>query len=144
MLPGALSAGNLILPKLIDSLADEYRMPVCGIQGIADIRLISKPVPAVFGFPVNDISCNTIAVRRLCDQRQIVSSCAVPGGHGRRHGQRSGIPGIDPMILKQYQGLVVAAHTIGGGYCLRLFYRSIEPEALSVVIENQRRMPFHL
>ena len=79
ILSGAFCASDFAFLEFIHSLAAIDRMPVCCIQGVTDIFLIAKPIPAIFTLPVNDIPGNTIAVRFLRNQRKIIAACAASG-----------------------------------------------------------------
>ena len=57
-------------------------MTVHPSQCISDIRLKSKPVPSVLRLAVYDVPCDTEALRLLRNQRDIISSRPIAGGHG--------------------------------------------------------------
>ena len=59
MLPGALGADNIILPKPVDTLPAEYSMAVRCVQRIGDIFLAAKLISTVMGLPVYNIPSDT-------------------------------------------------------------------------------------
>ncbi len=82
MLSCTLRGSNIIFKKLIASLAAEYRVPIGGCNGVADVRLTAESVSAVFRLPVDGVTRNANGFLQNSNAALVLAGVGVGGVNG--------------------------------------------------------------
>ena len=93
--------GVVTLPHGTGKVVRIDTVPVGRRQRVRQILLIANTVAAVLGLPVNGVSGDAEHLGILGYKRDIVPAGPVACGHGRRHGVRTGVAGVDAVVFKQ-------------------------------------------
>ena len=98
VLPGTLSADNIIALENVHALSAEHCMVIGSSQSISDVLLIPNSVAAILRLTVYGIACDT-EDRLLFNKGNIVATRTIPSGHGRADFMGAGISGVDAVIF---------------------------------------------
>ena len=95
------------------------------------VLLIADAVATVLGLTVDGVPGDA-EHRLLFHQRDIVAACAVPGRHGGSHLVRSGVAGVDAVVLIDQRLMSMLLGAKGSGYIHTAFH-----DAAALVVETQ-------